>query len=57
MGFVFFEDQGRGGRVKEKFEEKVMKVCGESLHDQSGIGREEGRKKTKHGSRIIQMKK
>ena len=34
---------GKRGRVKEKFEERVMKVCGESLYDQSGIGREEGK--------------
>ena len=32
-----------GGREKEKFEEKVMKVCGEILYDQSGIVREEDR--------------
>ena len=29
--------------MKEKFEEKVVKVCGENLYNQSGIGREEDR--------------
>ena len=34
--------------MKEKFEEYVMKVCGENLHDQSGIGREEGERRKKN---------
>ena len=40
---LFLKIREEVGSVKEKFEEKVMKVCGEYLHNQSGISREEGR--------------
>ena len=37
--FYLLKIREEGWRVKEKFEEKVVKLCGENLHDQSGIGR------------------
>ena len=45
-----------GVRVKEKFEEKVVKVCGEKLHEQSGIAWEEGgvgRRRVRTGSHMV----
>ena len=41
MKKAFFKIREKVGRVKEKFEERVVKVCGEYLHDHSGIGKVE----------------
>ena len=53
--FIFFlKIREEGGSVKEKFEEKVVKVCGVNLHDQSGRKEGgEGRRRVGTGSHVV----